>query len=351
MASNALPAKITVTGDLVNSGNKPIDAVGFFRDKTQYPAPTMAVASGTDLVGLTDTSVDVILPAAVKAGEAGWLVRVREGTKWSDVNTSATFTVGQAAPASCPAASNGGNFGQLDFGDQNNPNADITQVFKTGPAKNVVAYDGPASPALCNGLPLPALIYDGVVDNANCVSTEPGFKPGAATAGLLSDTDSRLRVDTTCGTDGRVTVGDWHVNDDYLSCFLTDSSVTLGDIESPSYSGDPVLSPDIVRSPRFFFVPVFAADPSDGTKAYKVIAFRPAFLTDQPASATSMTALPPASTQPAESNNGITIGSNGKIQSLNFILFSEKALPNYLDSGLPTSPTYVFGPKIVKLID
>ncbi|MGN6131896.1 MAG: hypothetical protein ACTHOK_16260, partial [Nocardioidaceae bacterium] len=347
VAVDAAAPVITISGDLILEGknknfpDKPIDAVGFFRDNTTNASPTNVVV--TSLMSLTATSVKVQVPATVMT-QSGWLIRVRQGSSWSDINTSATFTVGQAPTATCPAASNGGNFGQLNFGDVNNPNEDIAQVFKKGPAKNIVAYPGSFSPAQCDGSSSDEVIYNHIVDNANCVETEPGFKPNAATDGLISQTDSRLRKSTSplCGS-SQTTAGGYPINNDYLSCFLKDDTTTLGTIESGSYDGGPVLSPDIVKSPRFFIVPVFAADPGNGKKAFKITGFRPAFLTDQPASATRNTG--------PNAGNGITTCCGNKVQSLNFILFSEKALPDTLDSGLPTSPTYAFGPKVIKLID
>ncbi len=345
VAADASPAPpLALTGDFKGNGSGPslIDAVGFFRDNTGPSPYTVQPVTPT---AVTATSANVVVPSTVLSTAGFWYVRVRESGKWSDPVSTAILTVGDVGTPTCPASSAGGNFGMLGFGDQSNPNTDIAQIFKTGPEKTIVAYPDSPAPTYCNGQPPPALIYDSTVDDANCVYTAGGFKPNAATAGLLSDSDARLNKDTTpaCGS-SRTTVGGYSINNDTLSCFLTNTTTTLADIESSSYAGPPVLSPDIIKSPRFFFVPVFGTEPATGTsKAYPIIEFRPAFLTDQPVTATQGTAPNPG--------NGITMCCSNKVQSLNFILFSPKALPDYLDSGLPTSPTYVFGPKVIKLID
>lgn len=336
---------IHLTGDF-KQGSNLIDSVGFFRDTSGPTGPFYVPA--TTLANVTATSADVTVPASVLYDSGTWFLRVAISNSWSAATTAAVLLVGEAATPTCPAGSSGGNFGQLSFGDESNPNNDIAHIFEDGPNKDIVAY--PQPPAItdgnCTALPAPAVIYDGVKDDANCVFTETGFKPDAATAGLVTDSTARLRVDTTpkCGSSRVPKISSsYMINNDYLSCFFTDSTTTIATIANSGYSGPAVLSPDIVKSPRFFFVPVFAQEPDTGHKAYKIVAFRPAFLTDQPTTATK-------SVGPA-ADNGITIGSNGKVQSLTFILFNEKALPPTLDAGPPTSPVYSFGPKIVTMVN
>ena len=341
VAQGATPLpKLALAGDFDGKDGL-IDKVGFFRATDGPTAPFTYTATP---MNVTPSTADVTVPTQVVLDSGTWFIRVSEGNKWSDATVKAVLLVGAAATPTCPAGSSGGNFGQLGFGDESNPNDDIAHIFKDGPDHTIVSYPGSPTPGECGGLPAPAVIYDGTKDEANCVHTEPGFKPNAATAGLLSDSDSRLRVDTStrCGST-RTTAGSWSINNDFLSCFFTDDTTTIATIANSGYSGPAVLSPDIVKSPRFFFVPIFSEEPDQGKKVYKITGFRPAFLTDQPTTATRADG--------PLAGNGITVGSNGKVAALNFILFDEDALPETLDSGVPSSPTYSFGPPIVKLVN
>ena len=344
VAADASPAPtLALTGDFKGNGSGPslIDAVGFFWDNMGPSPYTVQPVTPT---AVTATSANVVVPSTVLSTAGFWYVCVRESGKWSDPVSTAILTVGDVGPPPAPHPRRR-QLRDARVRGPEQPQHRHRPDLQDRAREDHRRVPGLAGTHLLQRTAAPGPIYDSTVDDANCVYTAGGFKPNAATAGLLSDSDARLNKDTTpaCGS-SRTTVGGYSINNDTLSCFLTNTTTTLADIESSSYAGPPVLSPDIIKSPRFFFVPVFGTEPATGTsKAYPIIEFRPAFLTDQPVTATQGTAPNPG--------NGITMCCSNKVQSLNFTLFSPKALPDYLDSGLPTSPTYVFGPKVIKLID
>ena len=79
----------------------------------------------------------------------------------------------------------------------------------------------------------------------------------------------------------------YQLNDDLLTCFLTDTTTELGDVARANYTGDPVFSSAIYDSPRFAWVPVFGKlATSGGSARYQIVDFRATFITDQPMSAT-----------------------------------------------------------------
>jgi len=120
----------------------------------------------------------------------------------------------------------------------------------------------------------------------------------------------------------------YSINNDTLSCFFTNDSVNIGDIASGSYAGGPVLSPAIYDSARFALVPVFATQPSNGgSQLYTIVDMRPAFITDQLASATQ--------SSPVTSHNGLALSNNGQhdISSVQIVFFSRAALPPPPEGG------------------
>ena len=186
----------------------------------------------------------------------------------------------------------------------------------------------------------------------NCVPTKPGMASNAATAGFIDGIGSypglltHVEPGTGCAANGMpattVLFGKT-LNNDTLSCFFTDDTTNIGLIDSPTYTlPGPVLSPAIFNSPRFFFVPVFGTEPSNGTKNYQIVGFRPGFITDQVDSATRMTPLPTGST------NGLT-GSGATLSSVQVIFLNPSALP-----PMPATNTGTFtgnGPRVLVLAD
>ena len=134
----------------------------------------------------------------------------------------------------------------------------------------------------------------------NCLATiTGGLAPNDATAGLVTGADGHPGSLTTANTDRETATPTavrnertvnipsnptFHLNDDTLSCFLLDNTMSLQELVDPDYaeSDPPLLDRRIFDSPRFFYVPVFAIQPEfGGSNRYSIIDFRPAFITDE----------------------------------------------------------------------
>jgi hypothetical protein len=132
------------------------------------------------------------------------------------------------------------------------------------------------------------------------------------------------------------------INNDTLTCFFTNSTVHVGDIDNSTYAGPAVISSDIYNSPRFGYVPVLLVQPSSGGSTdYQIIEFRPCFITDQPGSA--MKGDPPTAT------NGLITDNNG-VTSLEVIFINVKALPPPPTTN-GTMPWQGAGAKILQLVN
>lgn len=130
-----------------------------------------------------------------------------------------------------------------------------------------------------------------------------------------------------------------------LTCFLTDGVTSLATIASPSYSGGAKLSADIYESPRFYWQPVLAVEPSTGgSNRYSITDFRPAFITDELVLPTTL-----RGTHTASTNNGLLIEGN-QIKQMKVVFFNAKALPAD-DTGQVLTPFLGVGPRILRLID
>jgi hypothetical protein len=137
----------------------------------------------------------------------------------------------------------------------------------------------------------------------------------------------------------------YDINDDTLSCFLLDKNndgipdKTLAQVSSSSYTeaDGAAFSDDILKSPRFAYVPVLKVKPTVGSSQdYAIIDFRPAFITDETA------------TTAATSDNGVTI-QNNDVKTMKVFFFSYWALPH--DAPGPMIDYLGVGPKLVFLID
>jgi hypothetical protein len=184
-------------------------------------------------------------------------------------------------------------------------------------------------------------------EGTNCVDTKTGnVAADAAYEGFIAGVGSdRGRLQNTsdgtgCGADGKpatTVLNGYTINNDTLSCFLTDDSTTLGAVTGSSYAGPRVFSPAIFNSPRFVFVPVLGMTPSPGgSNLYQIVGFRAGFITDQAASATRTT---PVGACTPSGCNGFTMSSNGKsLNSLQIVFINDAALPPLPD--LPDVATY-----------
>ncbi len=314
----------------------------------------------------------VTIPAAVSAVEDVWYIRVQTaaGGRWSARSEAQPLRIGNAT-LECSGTSNDGNFGTLTIPrtDTSNSTGDgwlpVNMAVGLQAPLTLAVYPAPApdtcgaAPAIVSGVPTP-----GLIPGTNCVDTDTGLPANSATNGLIAGAGGhlgRLDKNTTpgCGADsadrnarwvtgiGPGSTSDYSINDDLLTCFLTDDTTTLNTIVQRNYNGGAVLTEDIFRSPRFMWIPILKVEPfSGGSNKYSIVDFRPAFLTDQPLTANRVNNLLGTVTD----HNGLTI-TNDDILTAKVIFFNAKALPDTADPSLPSTPYLGFGTKILRLTD
>ena len=382
----------------VKGGNLPSTTwVGFFRDTSIYPdAPTHLAyqLNNTNFPGYSvNNGVGQLqfpiasIPAAVRSTPGAWYIRLSssapvapatEPVQWSSASTALPFQVGDFT-FRCVGASNSGNFGTLKLPrTDGNPSTWIPTNLANGLQRPLTLAKRPGStlasgPFLCSPSDGPPTVYSStssLLSKTNCVDTDPGLTTNTTTAGLLGSSPlGRLRKNSgktsaapynsghTCDPDGTstsktITAGSktyGPLNNDVLTCYMTNPTMQLSTIASPSYAGPPVLSEAIYSSPRFFWVPVFGTPPSNGgSQHYTIIDMRPAFLSDQPLGATrannSVCATP---TSPCTTYNGLGF-TNAGVNRLNVFFFNVKALPN-IAGNAPTADYFGVGPKVATL--
>ncbi len=362
------PGDTTTSLVISGTGLSGVTQVGFFESGNGSTGPEPVTVNVT---GATNTQVMVPapLPSAVTGVQNVWYVRVKIGANWSAVTSgngnnqtlaARTFTVGNAL-LTCGQGSNDGNFGTLKF--QSTGQWQVTaRNIALGLDHSLAPFPNPSSNWLCSSnSPTPVRSVLWPAEGTNCVDTETGMAQNAATAGFVTgisgqfnglmtkNTTSPANTNAGCATNGvpaTKTFLSKTINNDTLSCFLTDTSTNLGQIVGSSYTlPGPVLSKNIWNSPRFVFVPVLGVEPSNGgSNKYQIVGFRPGFITDQTETATQATV--------ASANNGLTPSGNGnEVQSVQVVFINSAALPD--PPGGRTVQEYVpgQGPKIVRLIN
>lgn len=385
---------VTGTGFYGQVGNNGPDEnlvreVGFFRDVSKSPSYVAAATYSPPTVFSPTTIGTVPVPLSVANTPDDWYVRVKIQTgnnqqRWTQ--SSAVFTVEDAAASptpgwtECPSGSNDGNFGTIDL-PRENENKWIERNIATGPdpklSFDVHPEDGYADPECDKADPLPNIASTSKHDiehDTNCINTKPGFPGSEVTTGLIEGIDSDdglLDAPTSPAWDGRTlgcapdhSTDRWNsgirrrgngspvsINNDVLSCYLTDDLVTLAQITLPDASfplaAEQVLAPEIFESPRFTWIPVFASDPDNGLKYWKVVDFAPGFITDQLPLSTRMAPLMGPST-----TNGLKLSSNGKaIKSIKILMFNKQALPASVAATIPSGNYLGVGTKVPVLIE
>ncbi|HEU4812500.1 MAG TPA: pilus assembly protein TadG-related protein [Nocardioides sp.] len=306
---------------------------------------TMTVDSPTKI---TVTNV----PTGVVNIDDNWYVRVFNANLWSANDGNATkgvqmLTIGD--PKLYCLDSSQGNFGSLLIARQTgsgNPNETLSTNVALGIDHALGLFPGaPNAPNECAGLPGAITT---AVDGQNCVATDTGLPANALEEGLLEGIAGNPGLleapPTSPCSRPNVNVAGRSINDDVLSCFFTNGTVRVGDVTKSTYSGGSVINEAIFNSPRFFWVPVINAPPS-GKKDVSIQAFRPAFITDQPASATLNA---PGST--LTSPNGLTL-SGTKVRELRIAFLNSKALPESISAEGGEIAYLGFGPKVIVLTD
>jgi hypothetical protein len=333
------------------------------------------------------STVELTVPATVSATEGLWYVRARGGrdelnpptgpaNKWSPGDEAVPIRVGDPN-LECDPTHPGGNFGTLRLPRTDHPSLDIPLNIAVGleDPLNLVVHPWGRSQHLTN------TTWDGTCDpndpdqdavyshgntllpNSNCVDTDPGLPANAATAGFITGPKDGattlslglLNKDTLCDRNGgtarspAVTIqgDDYYLNNDVLTCFLT-AGKSLADIGSPTYSGGPALTADVMKSPRFAWVPVLdeggATGPDHGSsRTYSIVDYRPAFITDEQQSVSAVKGV-----SNATSENGIHIEGND-LKQIKVFFFNIDALPR--EGDLPLIDYLGVGDPIVHLID
>ncbi|MGI9156630.1 MAG: hypothetical protein ACR2FG_08335, partial [Marmoricola sp.] len=365
-ASNPAQVSLEVTtpnDSLVINGTSltGVTKVGFFESGTSSsgPEPVVVDGPGFTLTGSTKITIPH-LPTTVTSVQDYWYVRVLIGGQWSAVYTgngsqqdlnALPLTVGTPT-LTCGQGSSSGNFGTLLVPNSQGPNGEgenIAYNIATNIEHPLGIFPGAASPFTCGSSQTAAKLWP--ADGTNCVDTKTGLNLNAAQSGFISGVGGKpgrltnVASGTGCASNGAPATkvfGSYTINNDTLSCFLTDDTTNIGDIDGATYAlNAPVLSPAIYKSPRFAIVPVIGVQPANGdSNRYQIVGFRPAFITDQPSSATR--------TSPASSTNGIP-GSGGSVDSIQVVFINDLALP-HVDGGETQDYTGT-GPKNLMLVN
>lgn len=374
---------VTITSSV--NGLTGVSQVGFFLSGTTSAGPEPETVDSASFISSSASAIKVHLPTAVANTQALWYVRVKFSAtnKWSIVKHGSNPEILDAIPLQvgsptlmCGQGSSAGNFGTLKLTNRSasaptGQSENIAYNVASGLQFSLGMYPSPHSDWLCPSSDSAAVFWpssSGVTPAGpvNCVPTKPGLDLDAAQMGFLDGADGQNKLSTVdgrltnvgpqtgCAADGTpATTSSLSgyglsrpINNDNLACFLTDSTVNVGDISASTYTlGHPVLSQAIYNSPRFAIVPVLGVQPSNGSSDdYQIIDIRPAFITDQPMTATKLN-------QQVSSTNGISLSSTGQhdIESMQVIFFNKAALPDMPGGGDIT--TYSgSGPKILRLV-
>lgn len=367
-------------GFFPSDGGEPVVLEGPDLRKTDDSAWTYPIDNAPSTIELT-------IPTTVTGTEGLWYVRARGGrdvlnppngqpNKWSPGDEAVPIRIGEPL-LECDASHPGGNFGTLRLPRTDQPSLDIPMNIATGleePLNLVVhpwgrnqhltnaSWDGTCDPADSSQDAVYSH-HNTLLPDSNCVDTDPGLPANSATAGFITGPRSGatklapglLDKDTLCDRNGgtartgAITIqgDDYHLNDDVLTCFLTGGK-SLADIASPTYAGGPALTADVMKSPRFAWVPVLdeggASGPDHGSsRTYSIVDYRPAFITDEQATASAVKGASNATPE-----NGVFVDGND-LKQIKVVFFNIDALPR--DGDLPLIDYLGVGDPIVHLID
>ncbi len=357
--------------------------IGFFRADDTSPALVVKqnvwwlstdatktnLNTGTGYTSNPAKTVTLNIPDSVAQTKAIWYVRVFNGTdaagKWSPTNEALSIRVGDVV-LECDAGSSAGNFGTLKFprtdvptGNELPANIALGLQSPLSPTVHQWAIDNPTLAGLCsNGVNGALTAPNGaitLVSGVNCVDTDTGLAANVATEGLVQGGTYGQGVlrekttdgcDPTGGSDERTLPISTNpkINNDVLSCFFTDGTTSIAEIAREGYSGGPVLDDSILRSPRFFYVPVLAVQPDEGgSNRYSIIDFRAAFLTDETASSASI-----KGSHTGTSDNGVWVQGQD-IKQIKVVFFNSDAIP--IDGDIPVIDYLGTGNRVIRLID
>lgn len=368
----------STTGQIRFSGQfKDALKVGFFRSDDPSIPPVVVNRSewidppsdglGAMYTANNNGSIFLSVPTAVTAVDTLWYVRAYQGgsgstaDKWSARPEALPLSIGDA-PFECVGGTSDGNFGTLKMprSTSNSAGGDgwISRNIALGnePPLSLTKFPADPAPWTCDGHPDAVISTSGadLKPGTNCLDTDTGLTDGTATPGfitgytgpgspypgLLATGSSSEDPDgsggcSPSGDTSPVSLGGKSLNNDLLTCFLTDSSTSLGDVARRNYAGGPVFDPAIYNSPRFGWVPVFAQETeSGGSGHYSITNFRPVFLTDQPMTATKANSAVNSTTV---NGLGVTTTGSFKLHTLKVVFLHPNALPDG-DAATPIGP-------------
>jgi hypothetical protein len=363
---NASGVVATIAGKQLAS----VKLVAFLRTTSDTTTSVKAVEVAPS--SANNNSVTVNVPTSVTGAAGVWWIRVYEETGngsskkdgWSQIAEAIPIRVGDEMIESddCPGM-NAGNFGSLKLPRTDSPATWLPDNIAGGLEKplSIAVHQEANASGTCTPTDT-GVVYSTTTGSptlkkgTNCVDTDTGLTANFATSGLVTGTtafpDGRLANRPTSSTANgpcgpgksgstRSVLGK-NINNDTLSCFLKDKSMPLSTIASSSYSDGPVLDPAIFSSPRFCYVPVFTADPTNGgSQKYSITDVRPCFITGETtASSYNAQAFRDGS------DNGVTV-TGTKVTTIHVVFFNVKALPLV---G-PIGDYFGTGPKAVVLVD
>ncbi|MFC4785176.1 hypothetical protein ACT8ZV_11905 [Nocardioides sp. MAHUQ-72] len=333
---------ITITGTQL----KDVTQVGFTGaagPPYHYTVPVTAPSTNAT------ASFTVAVPSAVLAVDDTWYVRTLSGTKWSKQANAQRLTVGP--PKLYCDNSNEGNFGTIDIPRTDTNSFSLQWNMIKGVEPTLAKVSGKTGQ--CSGEPGAVESKNSPVNGTNCLATEPGLKIAETNEGMITGKGGlkgRLDADSTSGCSRThdssrttATIKGFRINDDVLTCFITNGASIQNLVNGDSVATQ-ALSSDIYNSPRFFWVPVLDTDPSTGKKSWWIKDFRPGFITDQSMGATHDG---PGTISPL---NGLVADSQG-ITELKVVLFDEKALPEFAPTVGGEQDYTGSGPKALVLVE
>lgn len=358
----------TILGSHLSSVNE----IEYFADPLMTPQPPAPVVAQMIVSNTNNNSISNLpVPTTVTNYPGVWWIRTytTTGNKgWSPLDQSLPIRIGDGA-IQCPSSVVSGNFGSLKLPrTDSNPSDWLPMNIANGiqPPLSLRSTSDAAEIPNCTpghlgvnystttGTPT-------LVPETNCVDTDTGLTSLSATRGMVTDNPSRLgRKATTSSVSGRFcapgatnnnqrTIINVASNNDTLSCFMTNPSMSLNTIASPTYSGGPALDPAIYDSPRFIYVPVVQQDPSHGGSLHwSIVGMRAGFITGEDGTSTYNAQV--WNVHSSQTDNGVTV-SNNKVTSLQVFFFNSDALP---DSGGGAQPGVILdpnGPLVPFLID
>jgi len=353
---------ILIEGTTKNAVASTTQALIYFDSTTATsPSPMLVnpMWSASKEQGRYSWSVEVTVPTEVADptedpnADHTWWVRLQrlDTNDFTGNDTAKPFDVEpDADPQDRCGEKNLGDFGMLDSPRTGTTEEKDAYALNTqfGLDHSIAIHPTPGAVGEeCDPLSSSILDDDSISADAaaNCVYIENGNKTAWVSLGLFGDYSARgpdgdegphkglLREEATTqycqdkGLPAHTTVGGYtDVNADTLECFLDGGS--LEEASSSTYSGDPILAPDIFQSPRMMWVPLLNAEANPGNGYYPIVGFRPVFITEV----------------------GLNDGGSG-VHTINVVALNQNALPKTVASSEVGIDYLGTGTKLLRLVE